>query len=115
MQFWTLYVIKINNEDNSIIVGPKRPDNKQNFFKRIKYFRKLWKNLNEIKIKVRSTGKLLRANVNINHDKAEVNILEEKMVFHLASMLFIWNHPIDKVLGGWIDKTYNKKLSIIHK
>ena len=31
---------------------------------------------NEIRVKVRSTGKLLRAKVKVNLDKAEVNILD---------------------------------------
>ena len=109
-----LYVIKINNEDNSIIVGPKEAltINKISL-RELNILGSSEEFKNEIKIKVRSTGKLLRANVNINHDKAEVNILEEKMVFRPGKHVFYLNDSTgDKVLGGgWIDKTYNKNLS----
>ena len=71
-----LYVIKINR-DNSIVVGPK---------KALKINKIILRELNilgspdefknKIKIKVRSTGKLLNAQVKLNLNKAEVNIFE---------------------------------------
>ena len=110
-----LYVIKINNEDNSIIVGPKEAltINKISL-RELNILGSSEEFKNEIKIKVRSTGKLLRANVNINHDKAEVNILEgENGISPGQACVFYLNDSTgDKVLGGgWIDKTYNKNLS----
>tara|TARA_A100001011_G_scaffold286381_1_gene297067 strand:+ start:2786 stop:3916 length:1131 start_codon:yes stop_codon:yes gene_type:complete len=110
-----LYVIKIDNNNNIIVVGPKEAliINKiilrelnilgsENEFK------------NEIKIKVRSTGKLLRAKVRIKNNKAEVNILDGESGISpgQACVFYLNNEAGDKVLGGgWIDKTFNKNLS----
>ena len=69
---------------------------------------------NEIKIKVRSTGKLLRAKVKINSNKADVNILDGESGISpgQACVFYLSDETGDKVLGGgWIDKTYNKNLS----
>ena len=110
-----LYVIKINNVNNTIIVGPKEA---------LKINKIILRELNilgndnelknEIKIKVRSTGKLLRAKVKINNKKAEVNILDgESGISPGQACVFYLNDGAgDKVLGGgWIDKTINKNLS----
>ena len=69
---------------------------------------------NEIKIKVRSTGKLLRAKVKLNSNQAEVNILdgENGISPGQACVFYLKNQLGDKVLGGgWIHKTFNKNLS----
>ena len=69
---------------------------------------------NEIKIKVRSTGKLLRAKVKFNSDKAEVDILDGESGISpgQACVFYLMDETGDKVLGGgWIDKTFNKNLS----
>ena len=69
---------------------------------------------NEIKIKVRSTGKLLRAKVKFNSDKAEVDILDgESGISPGQACVFYSKDSVgDKVLGGgWIDKTFNNYLS----
>ena len=110
-----LYVIKINNYDNTIVVGSK--DN-------LKIDKIILRELNilgspsdfnnEIKIKIRSTGKLLRAKVQVNSDKAEVNILdgENGISPGQACVFYLKDNTGDKVLGGgWIDKTLNKNLS----
>ena len=110
-----LYVIKINNRDNTIIVGPKEA---------LKINKIILRELNilgsenefknEIKIKVRSTGKLLRAKINLNSYKAEVNILDGESGISpgQACVFYLSDETGDKVLGGgWIDKTYNKNLS----
>ena len=110
-----LYVIKINNYDNTIVVGSK--DN-------LKIDKIILRELNilgspsdfnnEIKIKIRSTGKLLRAKVQLNSDKAEVNILdgENGVSPGQACVFYLKDNTGDKVLGGgWIDKTLNKNLS----
>ncbi len=110
-----LYVIKIDNNNNTIIVGPKET---------LKINKIILRELNilgsknelenEIKIKVRSTGKLLRAKVKINTNKAEVNILDgESGISPGQACVFYLNDKAgDKVLGGgWIDKTFNKNLS----
>ena len=110
-----LYVIKINNYDNTIVVGSKN---------NLKIDKIILRELNilgspsdfnnEIKIKIRSTGKLLRAKVQLNSDKAEVNILdgENGVSPGQACVFYLKDNTGDKVLGGgWIDKTLNKNLS----
>ncbi len=110
-----LYVIKIDNNKNSIIVGPKEA---------LKINKVILRELNilgsidelkkEIKIKVRSTGKLLRAKVKLNSNNAEVNIIDgENGISPGQACVFYLNDSTgDKVLGGgWIDRTFNKNLS----
>ena len=110
-----LYVIKIDNNNNTIVVGPKEA---------LKINKITLRELNilgsknelekEIKIKVRSTGKLLRAKVKINSNKAEVNILDGESGISpgQACVFYLNDEAGDKVLGGgWIDKTFNKNLS----
>ena len=70
--------------------------------------------MNNIFVKVRSTGKLLRAKVIINTNKAEVNILDGESGISpgQACVFYLSDETGDKVLGGgWIDKTHNKNLS----
>ena len=110
-----LYVIKIDNNNNTIVVGPKEA---------LKINKITLRELNilgsknelekEIKIKVRSTGKLLRAKVKINSNKAEVNILDGESGISpgQACVFYLNDEAGDKVLGGgWIDRTFNKNLS----
>ena len=110
-----LYVIKIDNNNNTIVVGPKEA---------LKINKIILRELNilgsknelekEIKIKVRSTGKLLRAKVKIDTNKAEVNILDGESGISpgQACVFYLNDEAGDKVLGGgWIDKTFNKNLS----
>jgi tRNA-specific 2-thiouridylase len=110
-----LYVININAESNSIIVGPK--DSLKitkiklrdlNILGEEKDFK------NSINIKVRSTGKLLKSKITINKDKAEVNILDEETGISpgQACVFYLSDEIGDKVLGGgWIHNTINKNLS----
>ena len=110
-----LYVININAEKNTIIVGDKKSleikkitlrdlnilGNKEEFNK-------------VINIKVRSTGKMLKAKVNISEDFAEVEILDnETGISPGQACVFYSKDSIgDKVLGGgWIHRTINKNLS----
>jgi len=110
-----LYVVNINNNNNTITVGPKES---------LKINKIILRNINilgnseefnnEIKIKVRSTGKLLRARVKINLNKAEVDIVdgEDGISPGQACVFYLNDQTGDKVLGGgWIDKTINKNLS----
>ena len=69
---------------------------------------------NDIFIKVRSTGKLLKANIKINKDVAEVDILQDEKGISpgQACVFYSKDNLGDRVLGGgWIDKTQNKNLS----
>ena len=110
-----LYVININADNNSIIVGPKE----SLIIKEIKL-----KNLNIlgskenfkniIKIKVRSTGRLLKAKINIENHNAKVEILDQETGISpgQACVFYSTDKYGEKVLGGgWISKTENKNLS----
>ncbi len=110
-----LYVIKIDNNNNIIVVGPKEAliINKM-ILRELNILGSENEFKNEIKIKVRSTGKLLRAKVRINNNKAEVNILDGESGISpgQACVFYLKDNTGDKVLGGgWIDKTLNKNLS----
>ena len=110
-----LYVVNINAKDNSIIVGPVE----SLIINKIKL-----KNLNilgsnnnfneKIKIKVRSTGKLLNAKINIEKSIATVDILDKETGVSpgQACVFYSKDEFGDKVLGGgWIHSTVNKNLS----
>ncbi len=110
-----LYVVSINNNNNTITVGPKDSLKINKIILRdINILGNSDEFNNEIKIKVRSTGKLLRARVKINLNKAEVDILdgEDGISPGQACVFYLNDQTGDKVLGGgWIDKTINKNLS----
>ena len=65
-------------------------------------------------IKVRSTGRLLKAKANLNNTSAEINLaeLETGISPGQACVFYSKNQFGDKVLGGgWIVKTENNYLS----
>ena len=69
---------------------------------------------NEINIKVRSTGKLLKAKIQILETSADVEILDKETGISpgQACVFYSKDNIGDKMLGGgWIYKTYNKNLS----
>ena len=103
-----LYVIEINAEKNEIIVGPKN----KLIQKHIKLI-----NLNilckqnelkdEIYVKVRSTGKLLNAKVDLVDGFAKVNLLEDEYGISPGQACVFYSKNSDgcRVLGGgWITK-----------
>ena len=107
-----LYVIDINAQNNSITVG------KQDFLniKKI-HLRNInllgdVKNFNkEVFIKVRSTGKLLNAKVEIKDSAAIVDILQDEKGISPGQACVIYSRDKigERVLGGgWIDKAINK-------
>ena len=110
-----LYVIDIRANDNSIVVGSQDSLNIKklhlrniNLLSDLKFFEK------DIFIKVRSTGKLLKAKCVIEKESAIVEILEdEKGVSPGQACVFYLKDDLgERVLGGgWIDKTINKNLS----
>ena len=110
-----LYVVNIDAINNSIIVG----ETECLEVKKIK-LREL--NLlgskkdfdNFINIKVRSTGRLLKAKINILETSADVEILDKETGISpgQACVFYSKDDIGDKVLGGgWIHKTFNKNLS----
>jgi len=110
-----LYVVNIDADKNTIIVGTKDClQVKQirlrdlNLLGSKKEFNK------EINIKVRSTGRLLKAKVNLLENFADVEILDQETGISpgQACVFYSKDEIGDKVLGGgWIHKTFNKNLS----
>ena len=110
-----LYVININANENKVIVG-----NKENLEIKQIQLRELniLANKDEfnkiINIKVRSTGRLLKAKINLVKDHAQVEILDKETGISPGQACVFYSKDSfgDKVLGGgWIDKTFNNKLS----
>ena len=67
-----------------------------------------------INIKVRSTGKLLKAKITISDSTAKVQILDSETGISPGQACVFYSRDDfgDKVLGGgWIHKTYNRNLS----
>ena len=72
-----LYVIEINSEKNEIIVGKKKELIKKKInLKNINVLCQEKELEDKIFVKVRSTGKFLKANVNIFNNYVEVNLLD---------------------------------------
>ena len=103
-----LYVIQINADKNEIVVGSRN----ELIQKKIKL-----KNLNilsdlseinkEILVKVRSTGKLLKAKVDLDKDIAYVNLLEEEYGISPGQACVFYSknkHGFRVLGGGWITK-----------
>ncbi len=110
-----LYVININAKKNEVIVGNKEALSiKTIYLKDINLLGKIEKDNNDLYIKVRSTGTLIKAEVNIKKNEAEVNLKEGETGISpgQACVFYLKNGFGDKVLGGgWITRTVNKYLS----
>ena len=110
-----LYVINIDADNNTIIAGTKDLLEVKEIKLRdlnILGSKKDFENL--INIKVRSTGRLLKAKIVISDDNAKVEILDSETGISpgQACVFYSKDNFGDKVLGGgWIHKTYNKNLS----
>ena len=103
-----LYVVDINPDLNEIIVGSKKDlIKKEIILKDINLLsdKKIFDN--EIFVKVRSTGKLLRSKLNLKNGKAKLNLLEDEYGISpgQACVFYLKDKNGDKVLGGgWIAK-----------
>ena len=67
-----------------------------------------------INIKVRSTGRFLKAKINFKNENVRVEILDKETGISpgQACVFYSKDEVGDKVLGGgWIDKTFNNNLS----
>ena len=110
-----LYVININADNNTVIVGEKENLEIKEIQLRELNILASKKEFDEIiNIKVRSTGRLLKAKINFFKDKAKVKILDKETGISpgQACVFYSKDEFGDKVLGGgWIDKTYNSNLS----
>ena len=110
-----LYVINIDADKNTIIVGNKDClEVKQIKLRDLNILGSKKEFNEEINIKVRSTGRLLKAKVNLLENSANVEILDKETGISpgQACVFFSKDKIGDKVLGGgWIHKTFNKNLS----
>ena len=102
-----LYVIKINSEKNEIIVGPKEYLGKKDILlKNVNLLANEQEFKSSIFVKVRSTGKLLKANVNLSDQNgANVNLESPEDGISPGQACVFYNKDAlgYKVLGGgWI-------------
>ena len=108
-----LYVVEIKAKENKIVVGNKSAlAIKKIYLKNINLLSK--KNNNNFFVKVRSTGRLIKAKAIFNKSECEVNLEENEMGISpgQACVFYSKNKLGYKVLGGgWITKTINKYLS----
>ena len=111
-----LYVININATTNEVIVGNREAlAIKKIYLKNLNLLSDVEEYNDNLFIKVRSTGRLVKAKVNLNDAGAEVNVdeLETGISPGQACVFYSKNQLGDKVLGGgWIVKTENNYLSI---
>ena len=110
-----LYVVDIKAKENSIIVGPQECLNIKKLYLRDINLLSEKSILNKaVLIKVRSTGKLLKAKVQLKNETATVEILEDEKGISPGQACVIYSKDSfgERVVGGgWIDKTENKNLS----
>ena len=102
-----LYVLEINAKKNEIIVGPKIKLAKRKI--KLKELNLLNENKKEFEeelfVKVRSTGKLIKAKVELNNSFANVDLLEDEYGISpgQACVFYSKNKEGYKLLGGgWI-------------
>ena len=106
-----LYVIKIIADKNEIIVGPKSALGIDKI--QLRNLNQLCNNIEKYNsnlfVKVRSTGKLLKAEVEVSNGNARVKLeKKETGISPGQACVFYYKNEIgDKVLGGgWIDNKY---------
>ena len=110
-----LYVINLDAEKNTVIVGSKQNLEVKEIHLRALNILGKKKDFDRIvNIKVRSTGRLLKSNINFANNSAKVTILDKETGISpgQACVFYSKDETGDKVLGGgWIDKTINNELS----
>ncbi len=110
-----LYVVNINADKNTVIVGDKENLEIKEIQLRELNILGSKKEFDEvINVKVRSTGKLLKAKIKFNNNFARVEILDKETGISpgQACVFYSKDNVGDKVLGGgWIHKTFNNYLS----
>ena len=111
-----LYVTNIDAKKNQVVVGNRESlaINKI-YIKNLNFLDNIESYNDNLFIKVRSTGRLIKAQVTLNNnDVAQVNLNEAEMGISpgQACVFYCKNKFGDKVLGGgWIIKTMNNYLS----
>ena len=101
-----LYVIEINSDKNEIIVGPKEKLIKRKIELRNVNILSNLKDFNEeIFVKIRSTGKLIKSKLSLSNTHGNVELLEDEYGISpgQACVFYKKDNNGDKVLGGgWI-------------
>ena len=110
-----LYVVNINAENNTVIVGRKENlEIKEIQLRELNILADKKEFSEIINIKVRSTGRLLKAKINLFNEHAKVEILDKETGISPGQACVFYSKDSygDKVLGGgWINKTLNNILS----
>ena len=110
-----LYVVNIIAKENKVIVGNREALSiKKIYLKDVNFLSDIENHSDGLFIKVRSTGKLIKAKVNLDKTETEVNLEENEIGISpgQACVFYSKNRFGDKVLGGgWISKTVNNYLS----
>ena len=110
-----LYVVNINAENNTVIVGRKENlEIKEIQLRELNILADKKEFSEIINIKVRSTGRLLKAKINLFNEHAKVEILDKETGISPGQACVFYSKDSygDKVLGGgWINKTLNNNLS----
>jgi tRNA-specific 2-thiouridylase len=110
-----LYVLNINAKKNEVVIGNREAlAIKKIYLKNLNFLCDINQHKSELFIKVRSTGKLLKASLHIDKTNAEVNLeeIETGISPGQACVFYSKNMFGDKVLGGgWIARTSNNYLS----
>ena len=110
-----LYVVNIIAKENKVIVGNREALSiKQIYLKDINLLSNIENYKDSLFIKVRSTGRLIKAKITMDKTEAEVNLIEDEKGISpgQACVFYSLNKLGDKVLGGgWITRTVNKYLS----
>ena len=109
------YVVNIDALQNKVIVGNREDLSiKKIYLKNLNLLSDVEKSNDNFFVKVRSTGKLIKAKIKLDQTGAEVVLKEEEIGVSpgQACVFYSKNKIGDKVLGGgWIMKTVNKYLS----
>jgi tRNA-specific 2-thiouridylase len=110
-----LYVVNIIAKENKVIVGNRGALSiKKIYLKDINLLSNIQNHKDSLFIKVRSTGRLIKAKITMNKTEAEVNLCEDEAGISpgQACVFYSINKFGDKVLGGgWITSTVSKYLS----
>ena len=110
-----LYVVNIIAKENKVIVGNREALSiKKIYLKDINLLSNIENHKDSLFIKVRSTGRLIKAKMTMDKTEAELNLIEDEKGISpgQACVFYSINKFGDKVLGGgWITRTINKYLS----
>ena len=110
-----LYVVNIIAKENKVIVGNREALSiNKIYLKDINLLSNIENYKDSLFIKVRSTGRLIKAKIIMDKTEAEVNLIEDEKGISpgQACVFYSLNKFGDKVLGGgWITRTVNKYLS----